>query len=105
MSCQLIRVNFRRKEVLSRSSLEDAAYDPDKCATFQAVMDRAKEIAIDAFQNNVNPKRIMVLIADPLNAYNYAAFDHGTVDMLAAMDALEYSAMRIDQALRDDLDI
>lgn len=104
MSCQLIRVNFRRQEVLSRTQLDEDDYDPSKCAVFQTLMDQAKEIARDAYQNNVNPKRMIILVSDPLNAYNFASFDSGTLDLISAMDTLEYTAMRFNQALRDDLE-
>ena len=77
MTCELFRVDFRRKVLKERTTLGNDAqpYDPRKCPVVSNIVDHAMTMLEEAHEQYADPRRAVFLMADPTRNYSAAMFD------------------------------
>jgi len=88
MTCELFRVDFKRKFLKERTTLgKDAQpYDPRKCPVISNIVDHAMVMLSEAHEQYADPRRAVFLVADPLHNFSAAMFD---TEFLSTTDAIE----------------
>lgn len=88
MTCELFRVDFRRKVLKERTTLgKDAQpYDPRKCPVVSNIVDHAMVMLAEAHEQYADPRRAVFLLADPSRNFSAAMFD---TEFLSTDDAIE----------------
>lgn len=82
MSCELIRVNFKKGVVLSREALTEegrAPYNPYQDEHFKMMAGQIAELALMAHQEGADPKKMVVLILDEDAEFEASMYDDGAV--------------------------
>lgn len=88
MTCELFRVDFRRKVLKERTTLGTDAhpYDPRKCPVVSNIVDHAMVMLAEAHEQYADPRRAVFLVADPSRSFSAAMFD---TEFLSTDDAIE----------------
>lgn len=91
MTCELFRVDFRRKVLKERTTLGTDAqpYDPRKCPVVSNIVDHAMVMLAEAHEQYADPRRAVFLMADPSRNYSAAMFDTEFLSTDAAIESLE----------------
>lgn len=78
MSCELIRVNFKKGAVLSRETLTKSgrpAYSPYKDEHFKMMASQMAELAVMAHEEGADPRKMVVLILDENAEFEASMYD------------------------------
>ena len=88
MTCELFRVDFRRKVLKERTTLGTDAqpYDPRKCPVVSNIVEHAMVMLTEAHEQYADPRRAVFLMADPSRNFSAAMFD---TEFLSTDDAIE----------------
>ena len=88
MTCELFRVDFRRKVLKERTTLGTDAqpYDPRKCPVVSNIVEHAMAMLAEAHEQYADPRRAVFLMVDPSRNYSAAMFD---TEFLSTDDAIE----------------
>lgn len=91
MTCELFRVDFRRRVLKERTTLGTDAqpYDPRKCPVVSNIVEHAMAMLTEAHEQYADPRRAVFLMADPSRNYSAAMFDTEFLNIDDAIESLE----------------
>jgi len=106
MSCELIRVDFKKGRVRSRETLagEATPYNPYQDEHFKMMTSQIAELAKMAHEDGADPRKMVVVVLDEDAEYDASMADDRYLDLDEQIAGLKRIVAKLEKAREDEND-
>lgn len=102
MSCEIIRVDFKKKTVKSRQVVGEPVpeYNAYQDEHFKAVVAGAAEVAMDAMAAGADPRKMVVLFMDEDGEYDASLYADDVIPTEEVISGLKRAVAKLEMDLQ-----